>query len=317
MSNIVSYQHPGLDELQAIQMQADVLAATQFIPQAYRNKPGDIIAASLIGREMGWAPIVSLQRIIVIDGKPTIDAQGMVGLVRAQGHSLMGEDLVDKDGNYAGTKVTGKRLDGDTMEFSFTLADARTAGLLPAKEKSAWAKYPKAMCWARAVSQVCRMLFADVMLGISYTPEEMGSVVDSAPAPRRAQAPAVSDPVKAALPPSPLADPAAPTAATISAQDETHVGPSEPVEGEVTVTATVAVEGTVEPADTAVTGGMTDIEREETLGELRLLVDKLEVGAKDELKKWLKTEGIVWRRMDAEQVEAVSGKLEELAAVPA
>jgi len=317
MSNIVSYQHPGLDELQAIQMQADVLAATQFIPQAYRNKPGDIIAASLIGREMGWAPIVSLQRIIVIDGKPTIDAQGMVGLVRAQGHSLMGEDLVDKDGNYAGTKVTGKRLDGDTMEFSFTLADARTAGLLPAKEKSAWAKYPKAMCWARAVSQVCRMLFADVMLGISYTPEEMGSVVESAPAPRRTAAPAIAAPAVAALPTSPLADPAAPSAATISAQDETHVGPSEPVEGEVTVTATVAVEGTVEPADTAVTGGMTDIEREETLGELRLLVDKLEVGAKDELKKWLKTEGIVWRRMDAEQVEAVSGKLEELAAVPA
>jgi len=70
-------------------------------------------------------------------------------------------------------KVTGKRSDnGDEMSVTWTLEMAERAGLL---NKQNWKKYPEAMLWARAASQLCRMLFADCFAGATYTPEEIGA----------------------------------------------------------------------------------------------------------------------------------------------
>ena len=67
------------------------------------------------------------------------------------------------------------------MERStFTIEDARQAKLV--KPDGGWATYPKAMLLARATSQLCRSLFADVISGISYTPEELYSIEEPTPA---------------------------------------------------------------------------------------------------------------------------------------
>ena len=47
-----------------------------------------------------------------------------------------------------------------------------------AKRKDNWWGYPKAMLWARAASQLIRMEFGDVMMGVTLTPEELGAEVD-------------------------------------------------------------------------------------------------------------------------------------------
>jgi hypothetical protein len=49
---------------------------------------------------------------------------------------------------------------------------AEQAGLLG---KQNWKRYKSAMLWARAVSQLCRMLFADCFAGATYTTEELGA----------------------------------------------------------------------------------------------------------------------------------------------
>jgi hypothetical protein len=60
------------------------------------------------------------------------------------------------------------------MTVEWTMAMAERAGLA---SKQNWRKYPEAMLWARAVSQLCRELFADCFAGATYTPEELeGSV---------------------------------------------------------------------------------------------------------------------------------------------
>ena len=90
----------------------------------------------------------------------------MVQLVRKRGHSITG------DVGPATATVIGTRADnGDTMTVTWTLDMADRAGLL---NKSNWKKYPEAMLWARAASQLCRMLFADCFAGNTYTPEELG-----------------------------------------------------------------------------------------------------------------------------------------------
>jgi hypothetical protein len=143
---------------------AERINKSSIVPSAYRGKAGDIAVAILYGQELGLAPMTALNRIVVIDGKPTLDAQGMTAVIRQAGHSLTGTTTATS------ATVTGTRGDnGDTMTVTFTIEDAKKAGLT---SKSGWQKYPADMCWARSVSRIGRELFSDCLLGFSYTPEE-------------------------------------------------------------------------------------------------------------------------------------------------
>lgn len=153
---------------------AETIASTEFVPRTYRGNVPAILACINYGRELGIGPMESLQVIDIIDGKASQSAELMVSQVRAAGHSILPKELTDKV-----CTVVGKRSDtGDEMAFTFTWEMAKRAELTA---KSNWRKYPEAMLWARAVSQLCRMLFADVISGVSYTSEELGSISDAGP----------------------------------------------------------------------------------------------------------------------------------------
>jgi len=156
---------------------AEKISRSALMPAAYKGKPVDAAVAMMYGAEMGLPPMTSLQRVTVINGKPTLDAQGMTALIRAHGHSITG-DATDTQ-----ARVTGKRADnGDEMTVTFTMKDAQNAGLAGS---STYKKFPKSMLWARALTQLSRQLFADVLMGASYTPEEMQAVVDAERPPRQ------------------------------------------------------------------------------------------------------------------------------------
>jgi len=145
---------------------AERICRSQLVPQAYRGKPVDAAICMLYGAEVGLPPMTALNRIIVINGKPTLDSQGMAALIRGRGHSIVGETS-----NESAT-VKGKRLDnGDEMSVTFTIDDAKRAGLV---KNGPWTQYPSSMLWARAVSKLARELFPDVLMGMSYVPEEIG-----------------------------------------------------------------------------------------------------------------------------------------------
>ena len=55
----------------------------------------------------------------------------------------------------------------------FTIDDAKAMKLTG---KGNWATMPRAMLMARVTSLLGRALFADVLLGMEYTPEELGVV---------------------------------------------------------------------------------------------------------------------------------------------
>lgn len=153
--------------------QAEMLAASDLVPAAYRGKPANIVTATLYGREIGFGPVAALAHINIIQGKATLSAEGMVAVVRSRGHIITGK------ASTAGARVNGKRSDnGNEMSFEFSEKDRERAGL----NSKTWNDYPKSMYWARAVSQLCRQLFPDVLAGVSYTAEEVGGTVDPADA---------------------------------------------------------------------------------------------------------------------------------------
>jgi len=164
--------------------QLQYIAGTEFVPPGLRGNLPAILACVATGRALGIADMSALRSIHIIDGKATFSAELMVQLVRRKGHSITGEV------SEGSATVTGTRADnGDTMTATWTLQMAERAGLLG---KTNWKKYPEAMLWARAASQLCRMLFADCFAGATYTPEELedGS---GPPAPRESAAAVTAD----------------------------------------------------------------------------------------------------------------------------
>lgn len=177
-----------------IREQADVLAESGIVPKKYFRKPADIIAAAMFGRDLGFSLTASLVLIDVIEGNPTLNAEGKVAKVRSEGHSIVG------DVNDARAEVTGKRRDtGDTMTVTFSMTDAARAGLA---NKTNWKAYPRDMMWSRAVSTLCRRLFSDVIVGLSYTPEEVEAFTSPHEGVRELPSPAPSDGAVASAPPA-------------------------------------------------------------------------------------------------------------------
>jgi len=148
---------------------AQKIANTPFVPTAFRGKPESVFAAILYGEELGLGPMQSLNSIHVIEGKPSMSPELMRGLVARAGHRIdVKESSSDK------VTVWGKRIDtGSEATVTWSMKDAQLAGLAG---RGAWKTYPRAMLLARATSELCRMLFADVVAGLSYTPEEAASI---------------------------------------------------------------------------------------------------------------------------------------------
>lgn len=150
--------------------QLQVIANTDFVPKALRGNVPAVLACVARGRAMGIPDMVALNGIAIIEGKATLTAELMEGIVRAHGHSITGTVTATE------AVLRGKRKDnGDEMEVRFDLEMAERAGLL---NKMSWKKHPDDMLFARAVSKLCRRLFADCFAGGTYVPEEVGPTAD-------------------------------------------------------------------------------------------------------------------------------------------
>ena len=155
------------DQAHLDRSQLEEISRTDFVPKGLRNNVPAIVACVETGRALGIPDMAALRSIHIVDGKATFSAELMVSLVRRAGHSITGEVSADA------VRVKGRRGDnGDELAVEWTLEMANRAGL---KGKQNWQRYPEAMLWARAVSQLCRMLFPDVFIGATYTPEEIGA----------------------------------------------------------------------------------------------------------------------------------------------
>lgn len=133
------------------------------------------ITKIMAGQELGLAPFASMRAVHVIDGNATLSANTMAGMVKSSGRY-----------DY---EVKKKEVDECIIDFfeirnnkrvkigteSFNEAEAKSAGLL---NKQNWQKYPKAMMFARCISNGVRTYCPDVFSGmLVYTPDELNATV--------------------------------------------------------------------------------------------------------------------------------------------
>lgn len=145
---------------------AQVIAQSGIVPSSLR-KPEAIVAAVMLGRDLGLSTMQSIRGIHVIEGKPTLAADTIVGVCK---RSPLCEyfQLVDSTPEVA-TYETKRRGEPHPTKMSFTIKEAATAGLT---NKNTWKSYPAAMLRARAATALARAVYPDLVSGL-YDPDEL------------------------------------------------------------------------------------------------------------------------------------------------
>lgn len=167
----LEHRAPGQDpisEWRAMRAQADALVKSGFLPKAI-NTAEKAIAVIQTGKELGIGPMQALRSIQVIDGKPTLAAELIAGLVlsRVPGSILQPIKMTSTE-----CVVRAQRPGGAPLDVPFTIEDAKRAGLLG---KANWKNYPRAMLRSRAITEAARAVFPDATMGL-YDPDELGAV---------------------------------------------------------------------------------------------------------------------------------------------
>lgn len=152
--------------LPAINMLAQGISDTEFVPKALRGKQYAVAACILTGREIGIGPMESLAKIHMVDGRPSMSSELMRSLVLRAGHAIEFTQLTDQL-----CTIRGKRAGSESWtELSWSMKDAQRIGVA---NKDVWKKYPRNMLSARATSELCRLIFPDALGGLSFTPEDI------------------------------------------------------------------------------------------------------------------------------------------------
>jgi len=181
---------PSASKWAQLQGMAVSFARSNLVKPAFRNKPDDVLLVLMYGHDLGLPVTMALAKIHIIEGVPSLSAEGMAALIVRAGHAITGNVERNEKGHPTRAVVTGIRSNGPTMTTEFTIAEAVAAGLcevdtarpngVKARTSTGKAKPWEAstadMLWARAVTRMGRRLFPDVLSGVSYSPEELGYI---------------------------------------------------------------------------------------------------------------------------------------------
>lgn len=152
---------------------ASELCKADIIPQAYKGKVADTAIAIDMANRMGVSPMMVMQSMYVVKGKPSWSGQACLSFIRAK--------FADVKVIYVGTKGTDDRgcyvkatdKDGDVLEgTTVTMSMAKAEGWT---SNSKWRNMPEQMLAYRAASFFARVHCPETLMGVQVE----GEVEDS------------------------------------------------------------------------------------------------------------------------------------------
>lgn len=207
MDNVTGYTRNGIGEVmttaialsksdvpvsvpEMMQVAQFLQHATAMLPRHLQGEPSSLFAVMLKARALNIPMATAFDAVIVQDGKTGLTATLMQALVIRAGYHLF---LSHQDDSQATVRAErpgiGPNQEGHAY-VSFSLADAETAELIKivngkVTARSAkgfakpWETYTRDMLVWRAISRAVKLYFPDVLMGMVYTPDELGAEVDS------------------------------------------------------------------------------------------------------------------------------------------
>ena len=153
---------------------ANMLAKSTIVPVAYQNRPENTFVALDMASRMGISPMVVMQNLFVIQGKPSWSGQAMASMIRNSKEfkkvtlHYVGTEGKDDWGAY----VTAERAsDGLLIKgATVTIAVAKKEGWYQ-KSGSKWQTIPELMLAYRAYAWFARVHAPEIMMGLQSTEE--------------------------------------------------------------------------------------------------------------------------------------------------
>lgn len=158
---------PGIWEL--IQSLAPTIHSSRLFKTA---GPEQAAAIMLKGYELGLSMTAAFEFVHNIQGTTSISPRGALALIH-QSPLCAGIKIEDAPG---ACTVTMKRTNGFEYTISYTIEEAREAGLI--KEGGAWQLYPSNMLRWRAIGFCADVVFPDVLAGLK-TADQFGASISA------------------------------------------------------------------------------------------------------------------------------------------
>lgn len=157
-----------------------MFASSQLVPDNYRGKPMDCAIAVDMANRMGISPMMVMQNLYVVKGKPQWSGQACMSLIRGSNDFknvrpvYTGERNTDSWGCYirAEDNVTGKIVTGTEV----TIGMAKAEGWYSKKDKygnetSKWQTMPEQMLAYRAAAFFARVYIPNALMGVAVEGE--------------------------------------------------------------------------------------------------------------------------------------------------
>ena len=157
---------------------ARMLSTSALVPDAYRQSPENCLVAIDIANRMGVSPLMVMQNLYVVKGKPSWSGSFCAAAVNGSGRFSPLEFIFvgEKDKPSWGCYASAKRLSNGVRCFSdtITMEMAAAEGWLN-KPGSKWKTMPMQMMMYRAAAFFARAHCSDILLGLP-TYEEVQDV---------------------------------------------------------------------------------------------------------------------------------------------
>ena len=156
-----------------------MFAESQLVPQTYQNKPMDCTIAVDMANRMGVSPMMVMQNLYVVKGKPQWSGQACMSMIRGSSEFknvpvYTGEKNTDSWGCYirAEDKITGEIVTGTEV----TIKMAKDEGWYSKKDKygnetSKWQTMPEQMLAYRAAAFFARVYIPNALMGVAVEGE--------------------------------------------------------------------------------------------------------------------------------------------------
>ena len=160
---------------QLLQRVASALSKSTMVPKEYQdNLPNSIIALNMANR-IGADPMMVMQNLYIVHGKPSWSSQFLIAIFNACGrfsairYRMTGEKGTDSSGciAWAVEKETGEVLEGTEI----TIGMAKKEGWAT-KSGSKWQSFPEHMLKLRAAAWLVRVYAPELAMGL-HTREEI------------------------------------------------------------------------------------------------------------------------------------------------
>ena len=172
---------------------AKVFAGSQMVPAHLRGKPDDCLIVLAMAHELGENPILLMQAVYMISGKPGWSASYMIA--RANQSGVFATRIGWRsEGAGATLSVTAYAVDRSTGEEVHATADMRMAKAEGWTKNAKYDSMPEHMLRWRSATMLIRLHAPEILYGYS-TKDELEDVEAAQARPRRQVGPTATEPV--------------------------------------------------------------------------------------------------------------------------